>query len=365
MDLSADSQAYSVHSITSAASSNVTFPLLPAETHALIDQIIHSLPNDAHTWDHVFTRYKAVLEEQDLDLPEDDETYASLLKLGMLRGATWKEKWSSAQRATHSVSNGVPSLDILKARLDSLTTRDSPRYSEDPGLSRKTPDQRKYRSVADPMTSTPSRGRILPTPVPLSETPSTIHPLKQRVTFLSPDRSDYPSSASETEAEYLSPSLRFPRHQPEPLRHSIPPDERITQADNFRSYSLLSASLDRWRIQTETHQAITFRTSLVRDRILIKRALAVWKLKLRLVEEVLVPKAEAWNAVVLGRKVLRTWSGLVRARRRRVWEGQMKQALEYVNDRRCDRIMGNVWEVRGSAFVLALTNYNWILRNGG
>jgi len=348
--------------------------VLPSEVYAAIEEIIFTLPNNAHTFDQICTRYKAVMAERELDLGVDEETYASLLKLGMQRGATWKEKWSNAQKATPGITHPLPSLDILKARLDSLdpnpprshlpelkTPRLQPKRPPDPPLHfanedyeerpRKTPEQRKYRNAADPMTSTPQRLRSLP--IHYLETPSTAHPIKQRVTFLSPTRSAFESnesfnpppslSSGESEAETASPSSRY---RPNAEDQRILPDQRIVQAEQFRSYTLLSTCLDHWRMQTDNRQAIELRTSLVRDRILVKRALAVWKLKLRLVEEVMVPKAEVWSEVVLMRKALRTWVALVKHKRRRRWELEMREALEVVNARTCGRLMGNVWQVR-------------------
>lgn len=385
MDLSQDSQSLSVHSIASAASSNITFPILPPETKALIEDIITSLPNDAHTFDHIFTRYKAIVASRNLDLGEDDETYASLLKLGMQRGATWKEKWSNAQRAIPGSSNALPSLDILRARLDSLdaTTRHdgipkTPRlqpidhrlHTTDEGYmpSRKTPEQRRYRDVAEPMTSTPSRPRTAPLsfqPSTLrqqSETPSTAQVIKPRVTFLSPTRPSHhhhhdsesfnPPSISDydSEPETASPSIRFLPRQP----ISIPPDPRITQADQFRSYSLLSRSLDIWSNKLAQHHRTLHRTQLVRDRILVKRALAVWKLKLRLMEEVLQPKAEAWSQVVLARKAIRVWREMTALRRKRRWEESMRLALERVERGRSERLVDQAWEVGRKIHASAL-----------
>jgi hypothetical protein len=314
-------------------SSTATFPALPAATHALLDEIIQGLPADAHTFEHVFTRYKDVLALHGLDPADDEEGYASLLKLSMQRGATWKDKWRSAQQALPN-SPAVPRLDVLRARLDSL----------DATYNHPTPSSSKLRPTSYPLTSTPRHDRTYrtdATEVTLTSSPPSPPSRHRRVSFLSPHSSNVFSPPQTTHV--FSPIV--PHHEDPPMDYARVHDPLIAASDAFRRSALLSHHLDAWRTCLESAQTLERKTAQIRNKLLVKRALAIWRLRLKLVESVLVPKAEAWGAVALKRRILREWADRAAGARKSRWEGQMRAALEAVRGLREGRILISAWDV--------------------
>lgn len=106
---------------STTSSSTTTFPSVSPWIYSLLTEIIHTLPPSASTFEQLFTRYQQVLAERGIDESEaegEQDAYALLLKLSMQKGSTWAQKWASAQRALPPSAS--PSLDVLKARLDSL-----------------------------------------------------------------------------------------------------------------------------------------------------------------------------------------------------------------------------------------------------
>ena len=108
--------------------------------------------------------------------------------------------------------------------------------------------------------------------------------------------------------------------------------------------------LDAWRVRLERLDERFARTADIRDRLLVKRALVVWKLKLRLVEEVLEPKAVVWHELATKRKALRSWAERFMGSRRAKWESAMRSALERMRKRRERRIVATVFEVCSASF---------------
>ena len=82
-----DSVSTSVHAVLAS---------LKPEDVKVIDAII-GRASSATTFLTVFKAYNEVLAELNLDAEEDVVYYKFLLKLGVVRGRTWGEKWSSAK----------------------------------------------------------------------------------------------------------------------------------------------------------------------------------------------------------------------------------------------------------------------------
>ncbi|QRW00284.1 Cilia-and flagella-associated protein 46 [Ceratobasidium sp. AG-Ba] len=80
----------------------------------LIDAIIERAPNTAKNFVAVYKAYNAELEERGL-VPSDDIIYYNvLLKLQLVKGAEWGEKWATA-KAHLRVGGGVDTSDLARA----------------------------------------------------------------------------------------------------------------------------------------------------------------------------------------------------------------------------------------------------------
>lgn len=70
---------------------------LTDEEVEIIDAIVDRVGPDANRFLTVFKAYSDVLNERGLD-PHEVTIYGKLLKLGTLRGSSWKEKWTAIKR---------------------------------------------------------------------------------------------------------------------------------------------------------------------------------------------------------------------------------------------------------------------------
>lgn len=351
--------------ISSTASSTQTFPSVSPWIYSLLTEIINSLPATASTFEQLFTRYQHVLAEKGIDEAEaesEQDAYAVLLKLSMQRGTTWAQKWANAQRALPPSS--TPSLDVLKARLDHLDGQPHPREPK--------PKQHltipyigaRLSSHADgPLTSTPQRPRTVSakrTMPPLQEQVTPEKP-PRRVSFLSPrpassashSRSNTlieDSYSDEPDPYVLTPHPRRPHSTPPAQAHSyspeLTPDPKIILADRYRRANILTSFFDRWRDRNEQLQLQSDQTAQLRQTVVVKRSLAVWRLKLRYVQDVMEPKAEACEQLMLARRTLSQWVLRSRQKRKAHWEEQMRRGLEQFKARTEPKLLAEAFEVR-------------------
>lgn len=370
--------------ISSTASSTTTFPSVSPWIYSLLTDIINTLPPSASTFEQLFTRYQQVLAERGIDEADaegDQDAYALLLKLSMQRGSTWAQKWANAQKAVPAAA--TPSLDILKARLDSLdatqqhihhiapptkTSAHPPPHLAIPYIGTRLSSQ-----VDGPLTSTPQRPRSAPL---RKQDPQQVTPVKsaRRVSFLSPRR---PASSAELSRSHTllydpdseeegsrsdqTPELVLPPH-PRSMHRShlsstpaprlstyndqqLALDPKIVFADRFRRANLLAALLDRWRDRTEVLRRRHEQTEHLRQTVLLKRSLAAWHLKLRYTTDVLEPKANAWAHLNVARRTLATWVYKLRKKRKYDWEEQMRAAMVEFKARTEPRLLAEAWSV--------------------
>ena len=118
---------------------------LSEEEVSLIDEIIDRAPSTATTFLTVFKAYNEVLQEKGMDPSTDIVYYRMLLKLGVIKGKDWGEKWKTVkqqfgydsfastgtpatQRTTHKTSRPIaaPKADHKPSTLRfARTERDS------------------------------------------------------------------------------------------------------------------------------------------------------------------------------------------------------------------------------------------------
>ncbi|TDL27501.1 hypothetical protein BD410DRAFT_714677 [Rickenella mellea] len=83
-------------STTSSTASAALAGLSPQDV-SLIDEIIKRSPPSATTFLTVFRAYNEVLQERGLDSGDDVMYYRILLKLGVVKGRNWGEKWTTVK----------------------------------------------------------------------------------------------------------------------------------------------------------------------------------------------------------------------------------------------------------------------------
>lgn len=410
-------QSLTLSSATSSSTTN-TFPAISPWLYSLLNDIIHSLSPTASTFEQLFTRYQQVLAERGIDeasVEQDQDAYALLLKLSMQRGVTWAQKWSSAQKAVPPSAS--PSLDILRARLDTLDAR-QPQQQQQP-----KPQQQHYVPFVGsrlsartdyPLTSTPQRPKSAPLsssrPMDvLTEEAAHVTPTKaRRVSFVSPRRSATPSATLTTSNSALTPhshqvldsseddeddpgdgegEMVLPPHPRRPastplLSHykseqsaDVLPDPHAVAADRFHRANSLASFLDRWRSRTQSVTALAEQTDSLRHTVILKRSMAVWKLRHRYLSDVLQPKADAAHALVLSRKYFQLWLFKLKKRHKKQQEEHLSQAVEAAKATFEPRLLEEAWtcwrdrlqEIRADRFrsqsVLRLTFGTWTAKS--
>ncbi|QRW27270.1 Cilia-and flagella-associated protein 46 [Rhizoctonia solani] len=159
-----------------SASSTRSLQQITPEDVQVIDAIIERAPATAKAFVNVYKAYNAVLQERGLDPSADVTYYEFLLKIGLLKGAEWGDKWASAKAQLNLGSDSLmldqdatlpppsPPAPPLAALPSSLRQTPAPSTRLD-----RTP---RYRArFADEATPAPAPNRA-PTATPSVETPS-------------------------------------------------------------------------------------------------------------------------------------------------------------------------------------------------
>lgn len=88
-------------SVTSTATSDASahtphgsFPILTQTEAKIINEIVHRSPRNSAQFNKLLEGYQHVLAENNLDVRFDDKYYSLLLKLSLVDGQDWYERWS-------------------------------------------------------------------------------------------------------------------------------------------------------------------------------------------------------------------------------------------------------------------------------
>jgi len=102
---------------TSDASSRTphgSFPFLTATDAQIISQIVNRTPRNTPTFNAILNSYNAVLDQNQLDHQSREKYYSLLLKLSLVAGQDWHERWSrvcaSQGLGTHEENNSTQHL---------------------------------------------------------------------------------------------------------------------------------------------------------------------------------------------------------------------------------------------------------------
>jgi protein SFI1 len=223
-----------------SASSTKSLQQITPEDVQVIDAIIERAPATAKAFVAVYKAYNAVLQERGLDPSEDVIYYEFLLKIGLLKGAEWGDKWAAAKAQLNLGGSDSLVLDHeppppspsppapLSAPLSSLR--------QTPGSSNRIDRTPRYRArFADNATPAPASDRTLTVETP-SETPSAnLQRLLRKLTAV-----DNSSTTGRTEtSSIVTPSSRVSNlAAPRPIRgreHTTPkpstrPPVRVTNS---------------------------------------------------------------------------------------------------------------------------------------
>ncbi|CAE7221725.1 unnamed protein product [Rhizoctonia solani] len=215
----------------------VSLQQITPEDVQVIDAIIERAPATAVTFLQVYKAYTYVLKEQGIDPSEDVIYYEFLLKIGLLKGAEWGDKWASA-KAQFNLGSGSLFLD------DDPTIRPpsppAPPLTAPPSSLRQTPAPStridrtpRYRArFADDATPAPASERTATSSVETpAETPgANLQRLLRRLTAV-----DTSSTTGRTETSSVAtPSSRVsnlaaPRGARAPLQTQATPKPIIRQ----------------------------------------------------------------------------------------------------------------------------------------
>ncbi|EUC67158.1 Sfi1 spindle body protein [Rhizoctonia solani AG-3 Rhs1AP] len=159
-----------------SASSTRSLQQITPEDVQVIDAIIERAPPTAKAFVNVYKAYNAVLQERGLDPSEDVIYYEFLLKIGLVKGAEWGDKWAAAKVQLNLGS------DSFVLDHDPLARPPSPPAAplaappsslrQTPGPSTRIDRTPRYRArFADDATPVPASDRTL-TATTSAETPS-------------------------------------------------------------------------------------------------------------------------------------------------------------------------------------------------
>ncbi|CAE6460315.1 unnamed protein product [Rhizoctonia solani] len=160
-----------------SASSTRSLQQITPDDVQVIDAIIERAPASSKAFVHVYKAYMAVLQERGLDPAADVTYYEFLLKIGLLKGAEWGDKWAAAKvqlnlgGSDSLVLDHEPPLPSAFPSAPSLIVPPSS-LRQTPGPSTRIDRTPRYRArFADDATPAPPSDRT-PTIAASVETPS-------------------------------------------------------------------------------------------------------------------------------------------------------------------------------------------------
>ncbi|KAJ1310299.1 hypothetical protein OPQ81_007039 [Rhizoctonia solani] len=159
-----------------SASSTRSLQQITPEDVQVIDAIIERAPATAKAFVNVYKAYNTVLQERGLDPSEDVIYYEFLLKIGLLKGAEWGDKWAAAKAQLNLGSDSLlldhePPLPPPSPPAPSIALPPSS-LRQTPGPSTRIDRTPRYRArFADDATPAPPSDKT-PTVTPSVETPS-------------------------------------------------------------------------------------------------------------------------------------------------------------------------------------------------
>ncbi|RSH91820.1 hypothetical protein EHS25_009190 [Saitozyma podzolica] len=302
--------ASSLSAISRASSS-----LTEAVDLDLIEEIIDRAPRAATTFPQVHRAYIEVLEEHDIPQARDTAYYQFLLKLGVIRAATWGERWDlwrtthlsmsafGAPRHVHAASSPkvplssklaevkrrVPFLASASSDLDEAYDRTYDGDAESLVLSparaspRKVLEHERSRSLVGytPVSSFDLDSLALDAPVRTS-TPvfgrSTHVPAQTPPPYSVSDVSD--SLELDDEDSQLIEGLKTPRPLVRLDVEDLDPAvlaELEKRADEFYHTGLVGRCWDVWVQANDWVRKTTHQIDTVRSAILLRQTLAKWQ----------------------------------------------------------------------------------------
>ncbi|CEL52321.1 hypothetical protein RSOLAG1IB_00861 [Rhizoctonia solani AG-1 IB] len=212
-----------------SASSTRSLQQITSSDVQVIDAIIERAPATAKAFVNVYKAYNAVLQERGLDPSEDVIYYEFLLKIGLLKGAEWGDKWASAKAQLN-----LGGSDSLVLDQDSTLRPSSPpapplaalpsSLRQTPGPSTRVDRTPRYRArFVDDATPDPDRTpTVAPSVETASETPSAnLQRLLRRLTAV-----DNSSTTGRTETSSVAtPSSRVSNLAAPRAARALPQDQ--------------------------------------------------------------------------------------------------------------------------------------------
>ncbi|CAE6485554.1 unnamed protein product, partial [Rhizoctonia solani] len=207
----------------------VSLQQITPENVQVLDAIIERAPATAKDFVNVYKAYNTVLQERGLDPSEDVIYYEFLLKIGLLKGAEWGDKWAAAKVQLNLGSDSVV-LDHDPPAPPVVAPPSSLRQTPGPSIRmERTP---RYRArFADEATPVPDSDRT-PTATASVETPSetpsaNLQRLLRRLTAV-----DNSSTTGRTETSSVatpSSNLGAPRTARAPPQNEATPKPIVRQ----------------------------------------------------------------------------------------------------------------------------------------
>ncbi|CAE6433125.1 unnamed protein product [Rhizoctonia solani] len=232
-----------------SASSTRSLQQITSSDVQVIDAIIERAPATAKAFVNVYKAYNAVLQERGLDPSEDVIYYEFLLKIGLLKGAEWGDKWASAKAQLNLGGSDSLVLDqdaTLRPPSPCAPPLTAPPSSlrQTPGPSSRVDRTTRYRArFADDTTPAPAPNRA-PTVTTSAETPSetpsaNLQRLLRRLTAV-----DNSSTTGRTETSSVAtPSSRV-SNLAAPRAARAPPQGQTTPKPTIRQPVRVAGSSD-------------------------------------------------------------------------------------------------------------------------
>jgi len=107
-----------------SSNSSLALTALTSDDIRIIDEIIERAPGTVTAFLPVFKAYGEVLQEQGIDASADVVYYRFLLKLGVVRGSNWGERWQSVKNQLNGQSVVEDDHDDDSSSVHSLTHTD-------------------------------------------------------------------------------------------------------------------------------------------------------------------------------------------------------------------------------------------------
>lgn len=379
---------------TESTSTQSEFPQITQEQFATLERVVAAVPAGAQDW----ASFEATYEQLGVD---ENEYYPLCLKLSMERGLDWRAKWETVKasfdergisfggaggRGGHARAKSAGGFDLLKAKVDQITTASPRRPPSAPAPASSAPRPSTYTSrprvdsthTTTPRPARPTRSFLVeavnghsssddlvgvPSPVPWSTRPRGEHsapilPSPRQDASLIPAgsaRREKHSSLPPTSSPSVKLNARFAEQSPRtssahplldsylqsaPSPSSAPHSIALRTkseivADDFRRSSLLTGPWYTWRQKIALLRTRQENLDAARRVVLSRWVLARWR-------EAMAREQELRRRLEIGRQVRReatlraafeTWKSKVEDRRRGEWEAGLRSAWEVVRGR--------------------------------